>query len=125
MCYHEAIATNENMHNPNFKHVGTADSGYVLVPAFKEALGDHRLVIIHRDIDDVEKSLKKIGLMDTRNLLESMVPELEKLDGLHIRIADIDTRIKEIHDYLEIGGYNPWRAAEFSKLNVQSQYWRA
>lgn len=123
-CHHEATFHNSSMDLPQFDYVGNSDSGYILTPDWVKALGDHKLVIVHRDIDEVERSLKKIGQNDSRWLLEQMQPVLEKLEGLHIEFNEINTRIKDIHDYLEIPGYDPYRAALFSKMNIQSQYWR-
>lgn len=122
-CHHEATFHGSDMNVP-FEYQGNSDSGYILCPDWVEALGPHKLVVIHRSIDEVEKSLASIGQKDTRWLLEQMAPALESLDALHIDFKEINTRIKDIHDYLEVPGYHPYRAALYSKMNIQSQYWR-
>ena len=123
-CHHEATFHNHSMDLPQFDHVGNADSGYVLRKDWVEAIGPHKIVIVHRPVEEVEASLRGIGQTDTRWLLDQMVPVLEQLDGLHIHFDEINTRLKDIHDYLELPGYDPWRASLFSKMNIQSKYWR-
>lgn len=123
-CHHEATFHNSSMDIPMFANVGNSDSGYVLCKDWVENLGEHKVVVVHRSVDDVQSSLDKIGQTDTRWLLEQMVPVLESLDALHIDFEDINKRIKEVHTYLEIPGYDPYRAALYSKMNIQSQYWR-
>jgi len=125
LCYHEAIHGDDPMSVPGYKHVGTADSGYILSPDWVEANPDVKLVVINRDTDDVVRSLKSIGQSDTRWLLEAMKPRLAKLDALHIDFEDINDSLPEIHDYLGIPGYDEERARLFCNLNIQSQDWRS
>jgi len=122
-CHHEATFHGSSMDVP-FDYVGNSDSGYILCPEWAEAQGPHKVVVIHRPVDEVEKSLASIGQKDTRWLLEQMEPSLQALDALHVDFHDINKRIKDIHDYLGIPGYHPYRAALYSKMNIQSQYWR-
>ena len=124
LCYHEAIHAEEDLQAVGYTHVGTADSGYILSPDWVEA-HDVKLVVIDRDVDDVVHSLKGIGQSDTRWLLEAMRPKLAELDALHVDFEDINERLKEIHDYLGLPGYDEERADLFCNLNIQSQDWRS
>lgn len=102
--------------------MGTADCGYVLCDDWVKSIGKHKLVIIHRDYSEVIKSLISIG-MPTENL--SGIPTmLEKLNGLHIDFDDINKRLKEIHDYLELPGFDRMRARLFTNMNIQSMDWK-
>jgi predicted nucleotidyltransferase len=123
-CHHEATFHNNSMEIPGFDHVGNSDSGYVISKDWVEENPVDKIVVIHRSIDDVERSLKSIGQTNVRWLLEQMEPALQGLNALHVDFNDINKRIKDIHDYLELPGYDPYRAALFSKMNIQSQYWR-
>jgi len=124
ICYHEATAHGNNMKNPNYHHVGTADSGYVLMPEWVETLGEHKIVTIHRPVDDVAESLSDINQDNTMWLLNRMVPILETLPGLHVDYNDVNNRLREIHHYLELPDYDPERAKLFQTMNIQSIYWR-
>jgi hypothetical protein len=124
LCYHEAIHSEETLQTAGYSHVGTADSGYILSPDWIEAAPAHKLVIVHRPVDDVVRSLKGIGQSDTRWLLEAMGPKLRQLEGLHIEFDDINDKLEDIHDYLGLPGYDEERADLFANLNVQSQDWR-
>lgn len=127
ICYHEAAFNNDDMDIEGYQHVGSADSGYVLPLSrdWADALGEHKIVVVERDIDEVVHSLKGIGQKDTKWLLDVMAPQLKKLPGLHVDYYDLDKRLKEIHDYLGIEGYCPDRHAIFANLNIQSQDWRS
>lgn len=122
-CYHEATFTDEDLDLPGYENVGSSDSGYLLRPEWASRNMPDKTVIIHRDIDIVEASLKRIGVENTRMLLETMEPALEQLEGLHINFDEINDRIEDVHDYLQIE-YDPKRAELFAKMNIQEVNWR-
>jgi len=114
------------MRAPGFAHVGTGESGYVLVPDWGENLGEHKLVIIHRNPEDVHASLSKLDnatVHDKAWLLTAMATQLRALKGLHIEYEAINGSLVEIHEYLGLP-YSPERADLFINLNIQSQDWR-
>jgi len=121
MCYHEAIYNKQEL--SGYRNVGTADCGYVLCPDWVESIGQHKLVVIHRDYREVAQSVKDIDLEDTIDYLPKLAEQLRKLDGLHINFKDIDERLWEIHDYLDLP-YDKERAELFIGMNIQSREWR-
>jgi hypothetical protein len=121
MCYHEAIYNNQEL--TGYKYVGTADCGYCLCPEWVEEIGEHKLVVIHRDYKQVEQSLGAIGYPDSIGYLPELAKQLHQLDGLHVDFNDIDKQIMEIHDYLGVPGYDKNRAELFKDMNIQSTEW--
>jgi len=119
MCYHEAIPNNNQLS----ANTGTADCGYALCPDWVESIGRHKLVIIHRDCKEVAESMARIGLPDTTGYLPDLDRKLQKLNGLHVDFEDIDMRLEEIHNYLDLP-YDKKRAELFSGMNIQSNRWR-
>ena len=119
-CYHEAFYNRIALNG--YEHVGTADCGYLLVPDLVKALGEHKLVIIHRDPKDVAESVAAVGLPDEIGFLPELAEMLEKLSGLHIGYNDIDERLEEMHEYLDIP-YDAVRAEQFKQLNIQAMEW--
>jgi len=125
ICYHEAAAHGDDM-DADYAHVGTGESGYVLLPDWVRSLGTHKLVVIHRDPDEVDKSLSALKddtVKDKGWLLTAMATQLRALRGLHIEYEAINDSLPEIHEYLGLP-YSQERADLFTNLNIQSQDWR-
>ena len=126
LCYHEAAYNEYDMEAPGYAHVGTAESGYVLAADWVASLGDHKLVIIHRDAQDVIDSLDQ--LQDARAhgigwMVTAMATQLTQLEGLHVKFDEINDQLPEIHEHLGLP-YSQDRADLFVNLNIQSQDWR-
>lgn len=115
ICYHEAFYHGIPLEGA--KHVGNADCGYFVKDW---DIGEHGLVIIHRDPEDVARSLYRIGLDEGIEYLPMVSERLYELDGLHVDYDDIDDRLEEIHDYLGLPGYDKKRAELFRNMNIQS-----
>ena len=121
MCYHEAIPNGNEL--TGYPHVGTADCGYALCDKWVDSIGEHGLVIIHRDPQEVSKSLDGIGIPDEIGYIPMLAEHLKKLKGLHVDFYDINARLEEIHDYLGIPGYTTERAGIFTNMNIKSMEW--
>lgn len=120
-CFHEGIFFDEKL--TGFPYAGTADGGgYLIRPEWVDSIGDHQLVVIHRDPEDVARSLADINIPKGLDL-ELMAEQLEHLGGLHVDFSDIDERLKEIHEYLKLPGYSKRRADLFIGLNIQAREW--
>lgn len=117
ICYHEAYFNHEDMDSEGYTHIGNSDSGHLFN---KEDTSDHRMVVVHRDIEQVRKSMLNLWKEDSGWLLQSMGRALDNIKGLHIDFPDIDKRMEEIHKYLDIP-YNKERHALFTTLNIQAQ----
>ena len=121
-CHHEAIPKNISL--TGYPYVGTADCGYILCPDWVNSIGEHKLIIIHRDVNEVMASMKKIGLEDEIGYLPMLAEKLYKLDGFHIEFNEINKALPQIHKYLGIPDYNEERALLFIDMNIQLQEWR-
>jgi len=75
-------------------HEGDSTTAHLLIKEFIK--GEEKKVIIHRDIDEVRRSLR--GLFGNSNIdfLIAAQEELVKEDGLHVGYNQIDDRIEEI-----------------------------
>ena len=120
MCYHDATYSKQEL--TGYSHVGTADTGYVLRPEWAKELGEHKLVIIHRDYKEVAESMAEFGYADEHGLFPMAAKMLHELNGLHVSFYDINSRIEEIHHYLKIP-YHKERADLFINMNIQAQEW--
>lgn len=118
-CYHEADYMNSDWKIP-YKYKGNSEAG--VTDTFLEEFNPQKMVIVHRDVDEVYRSLEIIGQPVRPGFLEELEKRNEKLDGLHVDFYNID--LDEVHTYLEIPGYCPHRAKLFTDMNIQSKYWR-
>lgn len=97
-CVHEGL-----YYYPNYADFlksgnrGDSTTTHLLIKDFLK--NEEKKVIIHRDIDEVRRSL--YGLFGNINLdyLSEAQEELAKEDGLHIGYNQIDDRIEEIWHY--------------------------
>jgi len=119
ICVHEASLNGW----PDTSHPdqGTADCSYILLKEWFESIGEHKLIIIHRNIFEVEDSLKRIGTLVSD--LYGMAESLNALDGLHVNYNDINDRLEDIHGYLGLP-FDRTRAELFKTLNIQSEKYR-
>jgi len=121
LCYHEASFFDYDMQVP-FTHLGNAEAG-VSVKWLNE-FDPQKIVVVHRDLDEIERSLKKIEVPVDRVFLEALEKGNSALKGLHVAYDDITKSIKGIHDWLELPGYSSERAFIMNDMNIQSKYWR-
>jgi hypothetical protein len=117
-CHHEAIHFGKPMFMPGYTHIGNADSGYPMHPKWAEELGDHKVVVIHRDIDEVVASLAYVGVHDVRPVLNEIYHNMDRLDGLHVAFEHINSHLPEIHEYIEVP-YDEERAKLFLAMNIE------
>jgi hypothetical protein len=98
-----------------YERVGNSDCG-LYQGGYKEGCP---LVIIHRDIDEVEASLARIGIYGVRSVLEEGNLALDYMEGLHVRYEDIDVRLEEIHYHCVDTPFSEIRAKQFINQNIQ------
>ena len=120
-CYHEGINGCNNMDEYKAKIEGKGDSctGLPLIefePYFPEA----KKVIIDTDIDRAVKFGKEHFNTDMTEMMTKAKSKLDSLKGLHIAFDDINSRLREIWEYLSCFDFNKQRAEQLIKLNVQA-----
>jgi len=111
-CYHEPIPKGILIGD----NEGASDCGYVISPDWATAIGEHKLVIIHRNPRKVHDSLINIGLGMTG--LKDLADRLYEYKGLHIQYHEINDKLPEIHEYLGIP-FVQERAALFCDLRIE------
>lgn len=124
-CWHEA--TNrvrsrdqywQRMGLPGFEAIGNSDCGLWMAD-WAAYIPGAPLVIIERDLEEVEASLVRQGIYGARSVLEEGWAELRLADGLRIRYEDIDVRLEEIHEYCVPTPFSEQRAKQFINANIQ------
>lgn len=99
-------------------HVGVACTG---IHNFPDYLKDHpaRKVVLHRDVSEINKSLKEIGL-------EALPADAERglmeIDGLHAHWLDIFENPKTIYEFLLSKEFDKYRHRELVNFNVQCNF---
>jgi len=121
ICVHEAAFYDKDMDLP-FENIGTADSGYLNEPEWAEAFAPDKVVVVHRPLKEVIRSLDIIGITNVDDKMADLQVRLNEVVGLHVDFYDIG--LKDIHEYLGLPGYNKERADLFMHLNIQHQNWR-
>lgn len=102
---------------PTFKRLGVADTGIARVPSF---LNNHPApkVILHRAFDEVQRSLREIGLPE---LLPQWEHGLDKIKGLHVYWHELFDNPRRIWEHLLPGQvFDPDRHELLKRLNVQA-----
>ena len=121
-CYHEAMNNVtckddywDRMNCPEPLHVGNSDSG-LCMGGYIEGCP---LVIIERDLDEVEDSLVKKGFPGCRSVLEEAQKALDKMVGLRIPFDHINSRLEEIHAACVTTPFDERRAEQLINLKVE------
>ena len=98
-CYHEAINGCNSLSEYMVKTATCGDSTTNIAMS-KYMPTDTKLVLIHGDIDKSVEYCEAYGLADSRCWLESGSKTLQSLEGLHVDLHDIDSRLEEIWAYV-------------------------
>jgi hypothetical protein len=121
-CWHEGMKGVkdkgkyfERMDSKGMAAIGNSDSGLMLGGYIE----GYPLVIIERDIDDVEQAMAGIGYPDCRAILEYHARLMGKMRGLRVKFTDIDERLEEIHNYCIDIPYDRSRAERLMAINIQ------
>lgn len=117
-CHHEAIFHNKSMDLEGYANVGNSDSGYVLRPEWGPEQDTHRIVVIHRDIDEVRTSLAAVGIFDARELLLDCDDKLDELKGFHVHFNHINDKLEDICNFIQVP-YDRDRAELFKTLHIE------
>jgi hypothetical protein len=110
-CEHELIAKSDSFEDAISKikteGIGSCDTAQVFrLKELKDKLNP-RVLVIKRNVNDVIKSLSKIGITGVDEMLKKQSELLEKASmdegTLTVRYEDIDLRIEEMYSYLSGG----------------------
>ena len=111
-CVHEGL-----WYYPNYedflktKHIGDSTTCY---PAIKDYIKDQKKVIIHRDPEEVQASIRKLFNVE---IDLSIFDTLKDEQGLHVQYRDINDRLREIWEYTRTSPF-PTKRAELMKDQI-------
>ncbi|MFV2057385.1 MAG: hypothetical protein ACC707_13010 [Thiohalomonadales bacterium] len=118
-CYHEGVDGCNNMEEYAEKMKWKGDSNTALgLFDYEEYFPNVRTVIIDSSIDKAVN----YGIEQGYDVLEAMILEkarLDKIEGLHVNLEDIDSRLHEIWSHLTDKPFNIGRANMLKKLDIQ------
>lgn len=102
---------------------GTADCGYVLCPAWREAQPKHSLVIIERDPLEVIDSLQRLNAPTV--MVSSLAEMLESYyrDALVVQYTELDYRLPSICSFID-RPYDYVRHENFRELYIVNRIYR-
>lgn len=88
---------------------------------FPDWLNKHpaRKIILHRNLDEINESLTKIGL---EKITSEMHSTLEKINGLHLPWTDIFNNPKPIYEFLLEKHFDEERHALLKKIEMQPNF---
>ena len=100
--------------------LGVACTGLALVPKFVNA-HPARKVVVHRDFDEVNLSLRTIGATD---LGPGWDGKLESIAGMHVAYEDLFDAEKagRIYEYLTRQPFDAPRHAQLVRMHVEPQF---
>jgi hypothetical protein len=118
------------LHDPVFEHrpelldqihvgrmLGISCTALGLLPAF---VNTHpaRKVIVHRDLDDVNRSLVTLGLTPLGSLWRGA---LERLEGMHVQYEDLFNAVtaRPIYEHLVQRNFDEHRHAQLCEMHVE------
>lgn len=125
LCLHDPMFTHqlEDLDKlPHDRPLGVADTGLALYPSW---VNEHpaRKVILHRDPEQIEDSLRRAGLPKTPRSIDWSL-QLREIDGLHVEWTVLFNAPGIIHHWLfgDAFPFDETRHALLTKLNVQVDF---
>lgn len=120
-CLHDPLS---NIHYSRWdsikshKMLGVSDTG---IAVFHHFLNAHpaRKVILHRDLNEVNKSLESIGLS---RLPDQFNGALDRINGMHVDWHDLFDNPKPIYEYLLRRPFDKERHDELKKIEMQPNW---
>ncbi len=121
-CVHEGLNGIESLEeygklfNGNF---GDCNTGLALFDFRKYLPDDLKIVIIDTDIDkSVEFAKIEFNSDQTENMIK-LYNNLTNLDGLHIKLSELNSKLRELWEYITDKPFDSDRAKRLVKLNIQ------
>lgn len=100
------------------RRLGVACTGLALFPEWVNA-HPARKVILHRDLNEVDESLKRIGMTACGEQWEGV---LDRIKGVHLPWSDLFARPQYIYEYLLDIPFDAERWTALREMNVQPHY---
>jgi hypothetical protein len=123
LCLHDPILEHspEDMDQlPCDRILGVACTGLALLPGFIR-LHQARKVIVHRDLDEVNRSLVSIGLTPLGNVWNTA---LEQIQGMHVYYHDLfdPTHARRIYEHLTNLPFDAARHEQLCTMHVEPNF---
>jgi hypothetical protein len=100
------------------KMLGIACTGIALFPEWVNA-HPARKIILHRDFDEIDASLDKIGMSSIKATWAGV---LEQIRGVHLPWSDVFEAPQPIYEYLLDKRFDPERHALLREINMQPAF---
>ncbi|HEX2243746.1 MAG TPA: hypothetical protein VHK27_10925 [Gammaproteobacteria bacterium] len=100
------------------RRLGIACTGLALFPEWVNA-HSARKIILHRDLKEMDQSLKRIGMTGCSEQWEGV---LDRIKGVHLEWSDLFTRPQYIYEFLLDLPFDPERWTTLREMNVQPHY---
>jgi hypothetical protein len=127
-CYHEGVYGYDDfndylnmMDNNTTEHVGDCDTGLtLLLPWLYKTYPNAKYVFIQRDIEDIKKSLIRIGLSTgvLKEALRRMDWGLQVMNPLVVQFENLFTDTRRIWDYIGLTDFPEERHAMLRDMKM-------
>lgn len=118
LCLHDPLWKRTYQDLDTIKSKKTLGISCTGIGLFPEWLNQHpaRKVILHRHVDEVNKSLAEIGLPPTA------VMKLDDISGMHVYWKDIFDSPRKIYEYLLELPFDEERHTELKSMEIQPDF---
>lgn len=118
LCIHDPLlkyhySEFDKVHSPRM--LGISCTGTALFPEWVNA-HPARKVVLHRDLDEVDASLTRIGLSPCRDAWEGV---LDRIGGMHMDWRDVFARPQVIYEFLLRRPFDIQRHSQLCEMNIQ------
>jgi hypothetical protein len=119
-CYHEGIdgCTSLEEYKEKIEGKGDSNTGLMLFD-FEEHFPNAKIIIIDSDVDKAIEFGRDVFNVNIEFEMAIAKNRLDKMEGLHIKLEDINSRLGEIWEYVSDEPFDQERADMLVKLDVQ------
>jgi hypothetical protein len=119
-CFHEGIDGCNSIEEYKEKVEGKGDSNTgLMLFDFEEHFPDAKIIIIDSEIEKSVKFGRDVYNANIELEMEIGKNRLDNIEGLHVKLEDINSRLREIWEYVSDKEFNQDRADMLIKLDVQ------
>ena len=121
LCLHDPLWTRHYSELDSIKSLKTVGISCTGIMYFHEFLNKHsaRKVILHRDLNEINKSLCDIGLTEME---QKNIDVLSKINGIHRHWTEIFDSPKKIYEYLLELPFDEERHDQLKEIEMQPHF---
>ena len=119
-CYHEAINGCESIDEYKEKVQGKGDSNTgLMLFDFEKHFPDTKIIVIDSDINSAVRFGREVFNTDIEIEMTIAKKRLDNIKGFHVKLEDINSRLREIWEYVSDTEFNQERANILIDLDVK------